>query len=81
MLRNADVDRYRADVHVAVIDVPAFLSVIFGSAAGEGGLPPSKRRPDRLANSPIDWAWKHPRHRRSRVLIGRCWRCRIHPAS
>jgi hypothetical protein len=36
VVRNADADRYRADVHVSVIDVPAFLSVIFRSAAGEG---------------------------------------------
>jgi hypothetical protein len=37
MVRNADADRYRADVYVSVIGVPAFLSVIFRSAAGEGG--------------------------------------------
>jgi hypothetical protein len=39
-LRIADADRYRADVHISVVDVPAILSVIFGSAAGEGGHAP-----------------------------------------
>jgi hypothetical protein len=35
-MRNAGADRDRAGVHVAAIDVPAFLSGVSRLAAGEG---------------------------------------------
>ncbi len=37
VVRNANADRNRTDVHVAEINVPAFMAVVCGSAAGEGG--------------------------------------------
>jgi hypothetical protein len=36
-MRDAGSDRDGADLHVSVIDVPAFLAGISGAAAGEGG--------------------------------------------
>ena len=44
MVRNANADRYRADVDVAIIDVPAFLLAVVRSAAGEVGHVPSERQ-------------------------------------
>jgi hypothetical protein len=43
IMRNAGSDRDRADLLVAVIDVPAFLAGVGRSAAGEGGHAPLKR--------------------------------------
>ena len=40
IMRDAGADRNRADLHVSVIDVPAFLASIFRSAAGKGGHAP-----------------------------------------
>ncbi len=45
------------DLSLAVINVPAFLAVVCGSAAGKFGHALSKRRRKRLANRPIDCAW------------------------
>jgi hypothetical protein len=39
MVRDADADRYRADMHVAEIDVPAVLAFRV-AATGEGGHAP-----------------------------------------
>jgi hypothetical protein len=56
-VRIADTLRDRTGVDVAKVDQPAFLAVIDGSAAGEGGHAALKRRRERLANRPMDWAW------------------------
>ncbi len=52
IVRIADALGDRPGVDIAKIDQPAFLSLIFGPAAGELWHAPSKRRPDRLANRP-----------------------------
>jgi len=52
MVRNADADCYRADVHVAIIDVPAVLAFEI-AAAGEGGHALLKRGQGRQANRSI----------------------------
>jgi hypothetical protein len=51
MVRNADADRYRADVHVAVIDVPA-IGTLGVAAAGEGGHAPHQSAVGILRQSP-----------------------------
>ena len=66
-MRNASADRNRADVHVAIVDVPAFLAGIGRSAAGQDGHAPLKRCPERQANCPKGWAQKGASHCRSRV--------------
>ena len=38
--RNAGADRDRADAHVTIVDVPAFVGSIERAAAGEGGHVP-----------------------------------------
>jgi hypothetical protein len=43
IVRIADALGNRAGMNVAVIDVPAFLSVLYGSAAGEFGHAALKR--------------------------------------
>jgi hypothetical protein len=52
-LSIADALNDRAGVNVAVIDVPAFLAVLWRSAAGEGGHVPLKRE-SLLPASPQD---------------------------
>jgi hypothetical protein len=39
-VRLADALSDRTGVGIAIVDLPAFLSVLFGSAAGEGGHAP-----------------------------------------
>jgi hypothetical protein len=41
-MRDACADRDHPGVHVAIVDVPAFLAGIGTSAAGEGGHAPLK---------------------------------------
>jgi len=48
IVRIADALGDRTGVDVAIKYVPAFLTVIFGPAAGEGGHEPLKRRPGQL---------------------------------
>jgi hypothetical protein len=43
LIRIAAADRDRADAHVTIVDVPAFLAGISRSAAGEFGHAPLKR--------------------------------------
>ena len=43
VMRDAGADRNRAGLYVAIVDVPAFLAGIRGSAAGESGHAPLKR--------------------------------------
>jgi len=44
IVRIADALGDRAGVDIAIVDVPAFLSVVCGSAAGEGGHGSSRVR-------------------------------------
>jgi hypothetical protein len=44
VVRNAHADRDRADLHIAVKNMPAFLGGIRRSAAGELGHAPIKAR-------------------------------------
>jgi len=46
----------RADMDIAVIDVPAFLAVFWRSAAGECGHALLKRAVCQSANRSMDWA-------------------------
>jgi hypothetical protein len=55
-VRDAGAERERADVHVAVVDVPAFLAGVMVAAAGEGGHTPLKRDRTELANRSMAWA-------------------------
>ncbi len=45
MRRHAGAERDRADAHVTVIDVPAFIRGIERAAAGEGGHVGIKAQP------------------------------------
>jgi hypothetical protein len=55
VMRIAAADRDRADMHIPVVDVPAFLSVVCGSAAGEFWHAALKRGTWRKANRPRCW--------------------------
>src|ERR1700736_6068246 len=57
VMRNAGADRDRADVDIAIVDMPAFLAGIRRSAAGERGHAPLKRNLISPANRPRGWGW------------------------
>jgi hypothetical protein len=61
IMRNADADRDRADLNVAIVDVPAFLAGMGRSAAGEGGHALLKRD---LSGQAINLRAKRGRSRR-----------------
>jgi hypothetical protein len=44
-MRNAGAERDRSDVHVAVVDVPAFFAGIGRTAADEGGHGTHQKQP------------------------------------
>jgi hypothetical protein len=58
-MRDAGADRDRPGVHVAIVDVPAFLAGVFRLAEGELGHAPLKRS---TAGQAID-LWRLPQRK------------------
>jgi hypothetical protein len=57
-VRVADALGNRPDMNIAAVDLPAFLSVVWGSAAGEFWHAALKRGTWRKANRPKCWVYR-----------------------
>jgi hypothetical protein len=56
VVRIPDALGNRPDINIAVVNVPAFMAVVCGSAAGEAGMRASKRETWRMATPARDSA-------------------------